>query len=240
MPILPFIQDAIFEQIVLDLLSEGKKAKQITETRFNRNVIDPFAVLFEMASFEIDSKTWLLNEKIRQAQKTLSNAIGMFHQKILGSVDGWQDLGKNGIVDLVNNDLKLIAEIKNKHNTVKGSDKVNTYDTLNDLVMKKGHLYKDYTAYYVEIIPSKAHIFDHMFTPSDKSQGCKRSGNEKIRHIDGNSFYAKVTGVPTALQMVFEAIFVVIQKYYPHFNDREFIQKYFIDAFGENPLTLIK
>ena len=38
----------------------------------------------------------------------------------LGSVPGWSKLEVGGIVDLVKDDKTIIAEIKNKYNTVSG------------------------------------------------------------------------------------------------------------------------
>ena len=99
MAFLPFISDESFEKIVTELLAKAVEAKRKTDEKFDRNVIDPFAVLFEMAGFNLDNDAWLLNEKTRQAQKTLSNAIGSFHQKILGAIDGWQDLSTGGFID---------------------------------------------------------------------------------------------------------------------------------------------
>jgi hypothetical protein len=42
-------------------------------------------MMIEMASFDIDSNTWMISEKSRQAQKSLSNHVGLLHQKILGN-----------------------------------------------------------------------------------------------------------------------------------------------------------
>jgi hypothetical protein len=87
---------------------------------------------------------WTANEEIRQSQKSLSNAIGLFHQYILGSINGGQLLPTGGIVDIVNHNSRVIGEVKNKHNTLKGSDKSSLYSKIEDLVMHKGHMYKGY------------------------------------------------------------------------------------------------
>lgn len=49
-----------------------------------------------------------INETTRQAQKTLQNHIGDFHQNILGSVDGWINLKVGSIIDLISEDLPAI------------------------------------------------------------------------------------------------------------------------------------
>ena len=210
MPYVSFISDDQFRSIVLDILNKGLEAKRKKDKGFNRNVIDPFAILFEMASFGLNEDEWVLSEKKRQAQKSLSNHIGMVHQNILGEVQGWENLKVGKIIDIVSPTKKIIAEIKNKHNTIKGSNKSDLYYDLEKLVMPKSSAYKDYTAYYVEIIPKKADPVDIPFTPSNKNTGTQCSPNEKIRQIDGASFYKMVTGIDNALEQVFLALPQVI------------------------------
>jgi hypothetical protein len=218
MPYLNFINDDTYHQIVKDILTIGFKAKEKSEKQFNRNVIDPFAMVFEMASFDIDSAGWVLNEQTRQAQKSLSNHIGLIHQKILGSIKGWSDLETGNIVDLVNHERKIIAEVKNKHNTTKGSDKVGVYYKLSDLVLSKASQYKDYTAYFVEIIPKTPKRHDAPFTPSDNTRGVRCEASDKIRQIDGASFYTLVTNEHDALENIFKTLPLVIKDCIPSFN----------------------
>jgi hypothetical protein len=176
---------------------------------------------------------WETGEKNRQIQKTLQNHVGSFHQKILGAVDGWKDTGAGGVIDLVSEKQKVIAEIKNKYNTVKGSDKVKIYDHLEMQVMTKGHQYKGFTAYYVEVIPQNGHRYDKEFTPSDNSQGQQRKANPLIRQIDGYSFYSMVTSVPDALGQLFASLPDAIEENSGYkFQDREFALNFFHKAFG--------
>lgn len=207
-----FISDAKLENIVSEILESGKVAKTKADTKFNRNVIDPFAVLFEMASFSLNEEKWVMGEKVRQAQKSLSNHTGLMHQKIIGSIAGWEDLKTGHEIDVVNKGLKIIAEIKNKHNTIKGANKVDLYNEFNELIMPKASKYKDYTAYYVEIIPKKSERFNIPFVPSNKRTGNKCPVNVNIRQIDGASFYDLVTGQKNALADLFIALPKVIEK----------------------------
>ena len=93
--------------------------------------------------------------------------------------------------------------LKNKHNTVKGSDKVGIYDFLAERLQSE---YEGFTAYYVEIIPSSKEPYDIPFTPSDRASQSKRSANEKIRQISGQAFYKLVTGQDNAIEMLFSVI----------------------------------
>ncbi len=233
MPRLSFISDQALAAAVKHLLDVAVEARIKVDKRFGRNVIDPFAVLFEMSGFKVDQDTWIVGEKNRQAQKTLQNHVGTFHQTILGSLDGWCDLGTGGVVDVISTQRKIISEIKNKHNTVKGSDRVKIYDQMETLVMTKGHQYKDFTAYYVEIIPKSGSRYNKPFTPPDSSKGKARHPNELIRQIDGHSFYALASGVPDALDQLFTVLPDVIESQSDYrFADRTFAQDFFKKAFA--------
>lgn len=231
MPYLSFIDDQLLETIVSEVLKKGQNAH--LNSNINKNVIDPFSILFELSSFSITSEQWFENEKIRQSQKTLSNHVGFFHQNVLGAINGWKSLGTGGIIDVISHEKKIIAEIKNKHNTVKGSDKIGVYQKLSDFVTMKGHLYKNYTAYYVEIIPKKPERYNKCFTPSDSQRGKQCETNELVRQIDGYSFYALATGVEDALQQLFSVLPEVIAKIKPECKtiDIEHAKKFFNKAF---------
>lgn len=233
MPKLSFISDDALEQEVRHLLDIAKKAKDKSELDFTRNVIDPFAVLFEMSGFDVDETVWAKGETNRQIQKTLQNHVGAFHQRILGVVDGWRDTGTGGVIDVNSEKHRVIAEIKNKYNTVKGSDKVKIYDHLEMQVMTKGHQYKGFTAYYVEVIPQAGQRYNKEFIPSDSAQGQQRKANPLVRQIDGYSFYSLVTGVPDALSQLFAVLPDVIEESSGYkFANREFAQDFFRKAFG--------
>lgn len=234
-----FISDERFKEIVNELLAIGDAAKIKATEEFDRNVIDPFSMLMEMACFNMNFEDWVESEKARQVQKSLSNDIGLLHQKILGSVDGWKDLKTGNVVDLVNTDLKIIAEVKNKHNTVKGSDKVGTYKELESLIMPKTSIYKDFTAYYVEIIPSTAKGYEKPFTPSDKKTGTKCDPNPNIIQIDGLRFYKLVTGKDDALEQVFNALPAVIKdcRKSAAMNGIEEAKQFFKSAYVPKPRT---
>jgi hypothetical protein len=186
-----------------------------------------------MSSFNINSENWVKNETMRQAQKSLSNHIGNFHQQLLGSFNGWESLPTGEIIDVLCVEKKIIAEIKNKHNTIKGSNKSDLYYALDDLIMKKKQQYKDYTVYYVEVIPEKPVRYNKPFTPSDSSKGVKCPINDKIRVIDGYSFYALASGVENALEQILQVLPIVISKLKPEykFDNLDLVFEYFNSAF---------
>jgi len=206
MAYLPFICDKDFLMHISAVIEIGIEAKKNAPKKFHSNVIDPFGPVFEMAVHTISADDWRKLEITRQIQKTIQNAIGEFHNDILGSVSGWSKLEKGKQVDLVNDDRSIIAEIKNKYNTVSGGKLKDHYDEFHSLVNVKSSIYHGATAYFAQIIPKKPKPFDRCFTPPDKATGKKKPKDAKIREIDGRSFYAKVTGIDNALDLLHEQI----------------------------------
>ena len=237
-----YLDDETLKKLVKEVLDVGRAKKKVVEKDFQKNIIDPFASLFDAAVSEVTPETWKESEMIRQCQKALTNHIGNLHQKILGNVSGWQDLGVGSIVDLVCHDQKIIAEVKNKYNTVTGGKLADQYYSLERLVTPKSSKYKDYTSYFVNIIPKKPERFDITFEPSDKDKGIKCHQNNKIRIIDGASFYTLVTGRQLALEELFNALPFVIENIYQEeyktidfsIADKELFKQYFLDAYKNN------
>lgn len=210
MPYLSWISDENLLVTTEKLLVKAKHAKNNASEKLHKNVLDPFSAMFQIAGFEISGKEFNESEINRQAQKSYQNHVGTFHQEILGSVRDWRDLKTGNLVDLVNEDKKIIAEVKNKHNTVTGSKLCDVYDVLRDAIMPNVSMYKGYTGYFVNIIPKKSERFNKPFTPSDNKTKTSKPLNNNIRIIDGASFYELVTGDSNALEDLFEVLPKVI------------------------------
>lgn len=237
MAYLPFISDEDFLKHVASVLDVGIKKNLEADETFHRNVIDPFGPIFESAVKEISLNDWVKQEKQRQGQKTLQNAIGSFHQNILGSVPGWNNLDTGEQYDLVNDQKTIIAEIKNKYHTVKGSDEIGYYKGLDNLVNNKNGQYNGATAYFVRVIPKNPTPFDVPFTPSDNEKGKRAPVDANIRDIDGRSFYALVTGVDDALDQLHEQIphaILALEKNGHTFSEQDFdtLGEYFTKAYA--------
>lgn len=212
--ILPFIDDS-------DLLAAvGVVAQAIRETStstdIERNSLDAFGALFECAAHKTDLPGWIASEKGRQAQKTVQNAIGTFHQMVIGSFDGCKDLGVGNLVDIVNKKNGWLAEVKNKHNTVKGSDRKGIYDNLETALTRFSQQFgRNFCGYYVEIIPKSGDEYDEPFQPTDnKDGGKKRPLNKNIRMISGPLFYDKMTGQKDSLRKLFNAMPNILTKHF--------------------------
>lgn len=198
--LLPFISNKNLYLSAEYVLGVAARAFEQSEKNIYKNTLDPFSAVFDAMAGDILLSDWRKKEVSRQIQKTLQNALGVFHQNILGSFDGWKNLGTGNIVDIVNEKSKIIAEIKNKHNTTKGNHKTAIYDNLNKLLSSA---YKDFTGYYVEVIPKGRKEYNNEFTPSDNMSKSRRPVSDKIRVIDGKSFYTLASGYDNALEQIY-------------------------------------
>jgi hypothetical protein len=211
MPYLSWITDQNLIECVEGVLTKGLEGISKAENDFSRNGIDPFSALFDATCQQVSLDEWPDLERRRQAQKTLQNALGKFHQSLLGRIGDWT-IPEEGFIDLVSIQNKVVVEVKNKHNTVKKSDLKSVYDELEQAVMHKTTTYKGYTAYYVTIIPGNDKRFNKPFTPSNNETETRKSSNELIREIDGYSFYALVTGRDDALLELYQVIPTIIER----------------------------
>lgn len=225
MPYLKFISDKNLIAAVDKVIKIIAKAEHEANNSFYKNVIDPFSALFHGITHAITYKEWIEQEKARQSQKTMQNAIGNFHQEILGSINGWQNLGVGGGLDVVNTQKKIIAEVKNKYNTTKGNHKVEIYDAIKSKL--RGKEYLDFVGYYVEIIPQGKNQYNKPFTPPDNKTKKRRPINKNIRVIDGVSFYKLATGRQDALRELFEAVIKILVANYKYTLSKKEAVQYF-------------
>ncbi|MDY5129816.1 Eco47II family restriction endonuclease [Actinotignum urinale] len=184
---------------VIDRVHRAKETKNI-----HKNVLDPFATVFEAALTRLSVEQWLEQEVIRQTNKALSNAIGDFHQAMIGFLPGWQSLGGSGKrFDVVHEgsfgvtQQPVIADVKNKFNTLNASGKEKLYQEF--MEAKRLPEYKKYTCYLVEVI-QKHPTGDREWAPSDFGT------RPDIRIIGARELYERSTGDKDAFTKFFNAI----------------------------------
>lgn len=163
------------------------------------NTLDCYSAVLDAISQNISIEEWLKQEKARQIQKTKQNAIGNLHEEIIGSFNGVSKLHVGKVYDIHFPNKKIIAEVKNKHNTTKGNHKTQIYRDLEYSLNKL----KGYTGYYVEILPINGKSYDIPFTPSDNLTKKKLRSRDDIRKIDGKSFYKIITGEENAMGNIY-------------------------------------
>ena len=206
---LEFISDSELNNLISTLIRKINLAVKQKDKSVFKNVVDPFSALFDSFYQDITLEKWLDQEKNRQLQKTLQNLIGDFHQSVIGSIPGWDNLKSGKSIDLRNMKKKIIAEIKNKHNTMNSSSALAVYDKLQKHI-DYGDAYEEFTAYCVAIIPIRPGKLDALFAPSER--GTPRPRRENIRIIDGKSFYEIATGDPDSLQKLYTRIAFLLAK----------------------------
>jgi len=206
MSLLPYISDTDLVKFTKELVDAALHAQESTDNNPYKNIIDPFSALVDAARQGISLDTWMKQEKSRQIQKSFQNAIGNFHQHILGAINGWKDAGEGGNYNVINDKKKIIAEIKNKYNTMNSSSQLSAYDKLANWIDygKQG-----YTAYVVDIIPKTPKPYSIPFTPSNRN--VKRPTRKNLLRIDGRSFYALATGKKDAIDQLYATLPKVLE-----------------------------
>jgi len=173
-----------------------------------RNTIDPFKMLFDVFNSDVEPEDWLNQESIRQKDKTINNRIGEFHQKLLGKVAGWKDLGigDESKTDLVKADRSIFIELKNKFNTMNSDGIDKCRDKLETAVNK----HPKSVAYWAYIISRNGDSGEAVWTYG------KRKRDGRIRIIWGKKVYELVTGDPDALEKTWRALPAAIRDLTPH------------------------
>lgn len=205
MAYLSFISDEDLLQCIKELHQSYEKCKKnSTVTKFYSNKVDPIKFQFDMAFNEIDEESYIKSEIARQDDKTISNAIGVFQQSLLGCIEGINDLGVGNGCDISNVAGTIFAEVKNKHNTMNSSSAEATFQKLQDVADN----HPNATCYLVQIIAKNS--IDELW---EGSFNHKYYSHSRVRIISGDKFYALLTGIPDAFAQLCEAIPKATQDY---------------------------
>jgi len=197
------LSDAILEQETEKLFKPLLNSlTDLSQKEFESNKIDPLSFIIESLVLNQTPEEWVTNERFRQVQKSLSNAYGEFHQNILGSFDGWRIIHKNeGLkLDVCKQDKTILAEIKNKHNTMNSSSTKETFNKMKEIASRPD--YKKSTIYLVQIIPKTN-------KPPQKWMLGEES-HERIQIASGSWFYDRVSGENGTLANLLQAVYEII------------------------------
>lgn len=188
-----YISDEIFYQGVLKLVKNySEKKNKIKIVDLFKNKLDPFHISIESTMSNITALNFLNNiEKGRQLGKSLSNWIGKFHEEMMKNLEGFEkatnsNVEKSGTTqaDIINKKLKMVVEVKNKWNTMKGSDYKSVFDSL------ELYINNNYEIAYLLIINAKKSVED-VWSFKHKEIEYK---NDRIHTISIDRFLHKVTG----------------------------------------------
>lgn len=183
---LGFISDEHIYTVVKETVESF--VREFTLDKFNHNIVDPIKLTFDSKVYGKTIKEAIENECIRQIDKSNTNQIGYFHQKIFRYAGNGWTVPKRGF-DVENLEKHIFAEIKNKHNTMNSSSSQKIYSKMQWKLLDDDKA----VCYLVEVI-SKGSKDETWKTTLD---GVRKSHN-KIRRISMDKFYGIVYDDPKA------------------------------------------
>lgn len=194
---LKFISDDHLIECISNLFDSYTHAKnQITKKHFYSNKIDTIKLTFDSKFNNLDEETLIKSEIARQIDKSINNAIGTFHEEILGGISGYKIGNKSGY-DIKAIDNSLFAEIKNKHNTMNSGGAESVFQKLK----KFANDYPNSKCYLVEIL-SKSSFNENW---SGKING-KNYSHQRVFRISGDQFYSMLSGEKEALFNLYKVL----------------------------------
>lgn len=198
---LAWLPDEVLYSAINELEERASLAREKAGQRMLQNTVDPFTSLMIAHTYRVGSPKELQDlQETASAQSGVASAVGHFHQQILGSIEGWtnHDAG----YDLENRNARIVAEIKNKHNTMNATNRNQVQADLDTAVQQKG---RNWRGYLVIIIPRTPARYEKRL------ENCTRP----VYEIDGASFYTLATGgVQTALHDLYTITASMLQQKY--------------------------
>lgn len=177
----------------------GEKLEPYDVSKFNKNIIDPVKMIFDKAVYGEDWRTLISNEIFRQRDKSNTNEIGYFHQRLFsyitrcdvppnGEKGGWDviySIPEGYVLDDGNVVHKIYVEMKNKHNTMNSAAGGKTYIKMQNQLLKDD----DCVCFLVEAIAKRSQDIVWK-TTVDK----QKVSHNRIRKVSIDKFYEIVTG----------------------------------------------
>lgn len=153
---------------------------QINLKEFNKNIIDPIKLTFDSKVYGRSIEEIIEAECIRQIDKTNTNHIGYFHQNLFRYAGNGWEVPETGF-DVINNELHIYAELKNKHNTMNSRAADSVYRHMQNKILHDDKA----TCMLVEVIATQSRnekwFYDNL-------------SHEKIRRVSIDKFYGIVFG----------------------------------------------
>lgn len=158
----------------------GLYRNHINLKEFNKNIIDPIKLTFDSKIYGKSLEAIIESECIRQIDKTNTNHIGYFHQNLFKYAGcGWE-VPTVGF-DVVNPQMHIFAELKNKHNAMNSRAADSVYRHMQDKILHDDQA----TCMLVEVIATQSRnekwFYDGL-------------SHEKIRRVSIDKFYGIVFG----------------------------------------------
>jgi translation elongation factor EF-G len=180
-----------------------KAKNNITKKNFYTNKVDTIKLTFDSKINDIDEKSLIQSEILRQIDKSINNSIGTFHEQVLGGIKGFEVGNLSGFDIKATNDT-LFADIKNKHNTMNSS----AAEALFQKLARYANDYKKAKCYWVQILAKGS--FCELWSGDING---KEYSHSRVYKISGDQFYALLSGKQDALLQLYKALPKAIKDY---------------------------
>lgn len=201
-----YLDDEDLLRCIGDLFNVYKTTlKSFDLAKFYDNRIDPFKMQFDVAFlYNQNTHEWINAEMRRKIDKTVNNAIGEFHQKLIGCLPGLMSANLSDYDVKSKNDNTLFAEIKNKNNTMNSRSRDSVFEALSGLARS----YREAKCYLVEIVTDKSILKIWEYSSHGQT---KKHDRVYIASVD--QFYSMIVGCPNAFKELCDNIPPAIADY---------------------------
>lgn len=200
---------------------------EISMKEFTKS-IDPIKLTFDSIIYNKSMGDILKEEMNRQIDKSNTNHIGYFHQNIFKYFSGWEVLDKG--YDVVNKELGIYVEMKNRYNTINHASSHYTYIKMEDTLRTTPNS----TCMLVTAMSNSSHdkIWEKTINKTKKS-------NSNIRIVSIDKFYELVTGDELAFKKMCE-ILPIVTSDIVHDGSFEFRSNNIIKDLEDSPESILK
>lgn len=199
-----FVSDEYLLTCVSNLFDTYLKTKkEITKKDFYKNKIDIIKLTFDSKFNNLDEETLIKLEISRQIDKSISNAIGTFHEEVLGGIKGFEK-GNNSGYDIKSIDNSLFAEIKNKHNTMNSGASEAVFQKLSRFANENPQA----KCYLVQILSTSS--FHEKWQASLNGLNY---AHDRVYKISGDQFYKLLAKEEEAFFNLYQALPIAIKDF---------------------------
>jgi translation elongation factor EF-G len=192
-----FITDEHLLNCIANLHKSYLEAKNdISKKKFYSNKIDTIKLTFDTKFNDLDEETLIEAEILRQIDKSINNAIGTFHEEVLGGIIGFEKGNLSGY-DIKAQNNTLFADIKNKHNTMNSSAAESLFQKLSKYADK----YPKSKCYWVQILATSS--FNEKWEASLNGTSYK---HDRVYKISGDQFYKLLSKQDDAFFQLYKSL----------------------------------
>lgn len=195
-----FISDEHLLECVGNLYKAYSKAKNnISKKNFYTNKVDTIKLTFDAKFNDIDEKSLIQAEVLRQIDKSINNSIGTFHEQILGGIKGFEVGSLRGF-DIKANDNTLFAVLQFQEIPS------NIQECIFEKLAKQANFHKNSKCYLVDFYSDNTYAEKWILGIMEDTVSHKR-----VFKISADKFYALLTKEEDTLSNLHKAIVLVIE-----------------------------